>query len=168
MLALFPQSGDSSGAVLGVRSVALLQVAKLVGRFSYTKGILRVYKRQVHSNMLLSFAKYFSQNWHNSCTYQKKIVPLRRKGQKTYTKTMRTIQLDGEILRNLGIIAEDKMILTKVAKYLRRMAKQASQDNTLMSKEEFFARVEEAEQDIKEGKGITFTNKAEMNAWLNM
>ena len=92
---------------------------------------------------------------------------MRRKGQKTYTKTMRTIQLDGEILRNLGIIAEDKMTLTKVAKYLRRMAKQASQDNTLMSKEEFFVRVEEAEQDIKEGKGITFTNKAEMNVWLN-
>ena len=86
---------------------------------------------------------------------------------KIYTKTMKTIQLDGEILRNLGIIAEDKMVLTKVAKYLRRMAKQASQDSTLMSKDEFFARVEEAEQDIKEGKGITFTNKAEMNAWLN-
>ena len=28
MLALFPQSGDSSGAALGVRSVALLQVPK--------------------------------------------------------------------------------------------------------------------------------------------
>ena len=44
-IALSPQSGDSSGAILGVRSVALLQVAKLVSRFSYTKGILRVYKR---------------------------------------------------------------------------------------------------------------------------
>ena len=117
--------------------------------------------------MLLSFAKYFSQNWHISCIYQKKILPLHAKLKETYTKTMKTIQLDGEILRNLGIIAEDKMVLTKVAKYLRRMAKQASQDSTLMSKDEFFARVEEAEQDIKEGKGITFTNKAEMNAWLN-
>ena len=29
MLALIPQSGDFSGATLGVRSVALLQVAKL-------------------------------------------------------------------------------------------------------------------------------------------
>ena len=33
-------------------------------------------KRKVQSNMLLSFAKYFSQNWHISCTFQKKIVPL--------------------------------------------------------------------------------------------
>ena len=31
MLALFPQSGDSSGATLGVRSVALLQVASFAG-----------------------------------------------------------------------------------------------------------------------------------------
>ncbi len=80
---------------------------------------------------------------------------------------MATVQLDGEILRNLGIIAEDKKTLSKVAKYLRRMAKQIANDPTLMSKEEFFARVEEAEKDIKEGKGFTFTNKSEMNAWLN-
>ena len=129
----------------------------------YTKGIQKAGAMEYGC----PFAIYFSQNWHISCTFQKKTLPLHRKGQKAYTKTMKTIQLEGEILRNLGIIAEDKTILTKVAKYLRRMAKQASQDNTLMSKEEFFARVEEAEQDIKEGKGITFTNKAEMNAWLN-
>ena len=60
---------------------------------------------------------------------------------------METIQLDGEILRNLGIIAEDK--------------------TTLMSKDEFFARIEEAEREIAEGKGTSFDNKAEMNAWLN-
>ena len=49
---------------------------KPASRFPYTKGILRVYKRKVQSNMLLSFAKYFSQNWHISCIYQKKTLPL--------------------------------------------------------------------------------------------
>ena len=53
MLALIPQSGDSSGAALGVRSVALLQVPKLAGNFSYTKGILRVYKWLVLWNMVV-------------------------------------------------------------------------------------------------------------------
>ena len=48
MLALIPQSGDFSGAALGVRSVALLQVPKPASRFFYTKGILRIYKRQVY------------------------------------------------------------------------------------------------------------------------
>ena len=40
-------------------------------------------------------------------------------------------------------------------------------DPTLMTKEEFFARVDEAEKEIAEGKGTTFTNLEEMNAWLN-
>ena len=38
MLALIPQSGDFSGAALGVRSVALLQVAKLAGECSAGKA----------------------------------------------------------------------------------------------------------------------------------
>ena len=48
MLALIPKSGDFPGTTLGVRSVALLQVPKPASRFSYTRGILRVYKRQVY------------------------------------------------------------------------------------------------------------------------
>lgn len=36
-----------------------------------------------------------------------------------------------------------------------------------MSREEFMKRVEEAEKEIREGKGIIFTNKADMNAWLD-
>ena len=36
MLALIPQSGDFSGAALGVRSVALLQVPKLAVHFTQT------------------------------------------------------------------------------------------------------------------------------------
>ena len=47
MLALISQSGNSSGAALGVRSVALLQVAKPTDNLSYTKGILKVYKGMV-------------------------------------------------------------------------------------------------------------------------
>ena len=42
-----------------------------------------------------------------------------------------------------------------------------TQDPTLMTKEEFFARIDKAEQEIAEGKGITFTNREDMNAWLN-
>ena len=40
-------------------------------------------------------------------------------------------------------------------------------DQTLLTKEEFFARVDKAEKEIAEGKGVTFTNKEDMNAWLN-
>ena len=36
-----------------------------------------------------------------------------------------------------------------------------------MSREEFMERVEEAEKEIREGKRIVFTNKADMDVWLN-
>ena len=68
---------------------------------------------------------------------------------------MTTIQLNAEILRNLGTLAEDENMLKRVAKYLRKLVA------------ENFARVDKAEKEIAEGKGVTFTNKNDMNAWLN-
>ena len=80
---------------------------------------------------------------------------------------MTALQLNAELYRNLALIAEDETMYDKVVKYVRRLAKQMANDPTLMSKEEFFARVDEAEREIAQGKGIRFTDKAEMNAWLN-
>lgn len=80
---------------------------------------------------------------------------------------MNALQLNAELYRNLGIIAEDETMLTKVAKYVRKLAKQITDDPTAMSKEEFFARVDEASARAARGEGRLFTNQAEMNAWLN-
>jgi hypothetical protein len=80
---------------------------------------------------------------------------------------MTTIQLNAEILRNLGTLAEDENMLKRVAKYLRKLVAEKKADPTLLTKEEFFARVDKAEKEIAEGKGVTFTNKNDMNAWLN-
>ena len=80
---------------------------------------------------------------------------------------MTTIQLNAEILRNLGTLAEDENMLKRVAKYLRKLVAEKKADPTLLTKEEFLARVDKAEKEIAEGKGITFTNKDDMNAWLD-
>ncbi|MBO4659476.1 MAG: hypothetical protein J5637_07630 [Prevotella sp.] len=74
--------------------------------------------------------------------------------------------LSAEILRNLGIIAEDENLLNRVAKYLRRVVKQ-KQDPTLFTKEEFFHRIEESLEQARQGKVTTFDNVDEMNAWLH-
>lgn len=74
--------------------------------------------------------------------------------------------LNAEILHNLGTLAEDENMLNRVAKYLRKLVKE-KEDPTLMSKEEFFAQLDEAEREIAEGKGISFDNIDDMNAWLN-
>lgn len=80
---------------------------------------------------------------------------------------MTAIQLNAEILRNLGALAEDESMLKRVAKYLRKLVAEKEADPTLMSKEEFFARIDKAEQQIAEGKGKSFANRDDMNAWLN-
>ena len=79
---------------------------------------------------------------------------------------MTAIQMNAELLRNMSIIAEDENLLKRAAKYLRKLVTE-KEDPTLMTKEEFFARIDKAEKEIAEGKGVTFTNKDDMNAWLN-
>ena len=77
------------------------------------------------------------------------------------------MQLNAELLRNMSIIAEDENLLRRAAKYMRKLVAEKQEDPTLLTKEEFFARVDKAEKEIAEGKGVTFTNKDDMNAWLN-
>ena len=59
---------------------------------------------------------------------------------------MTTLQLNAELYRNLALIAENETMYDKLVKYVRRLAKQMTEDPTCMSKEEFFARVDEAEK----------------------
>ena len=78
-----------------------------------------------------------------------------------------TLSLNSDFFYDLSIVAEDEGLLKRVARYVKKLAKEHQADPTLMSKEEFFAKIERAERDIAEGKGVTFTNKDDMNAWLN-
>ena len=74
--------------------------------------------------------------------------------------------LNAEILHNLSTIADDAEKLNRVAKYLRRLTKKR-EDETLMTREEFFRKLDEAEEDIAQGRGRTFSNIEDMNHWLN-
>ena len=74
--------------------------------------------------------------------------------------------LNAEIQQNIKALSEDETMLNRVAKYLRKLLKE-KEDPTLMSKEEFFAKIDEAKREYEEGKYITFDTKDDMNAWLN-
>jgi hypothetical protein len=63
-------------------------------------------------------------------------------------------------------IADSEPLMKQLAKYLKKLVAQKS-DPTLMTKEEFFARVDEAREEIRQGKGKRFSDPEEMNAWLN-
>lgn len=65
---------------------------------------------------------------------------------------MTALQLNNNIYRSLGIISEDENVLRKAAKYLSRLAKSMTDDPTRLSKEEFFANVDEAVEQAKQGR----------------
>ncbi|MBR3859550.1 MAG: hypothetical protein IKK67_02685 [Bacteroidaceae bacterium] len=80
--------------------------------------------------------------------------------------SMQIGSLNAEILHNLSTIADDADMLNRVAKYLRRLVKKR-EDETLMTREEFLGKLDEAEEDIAQGRGRTFSNIEDMNRWLN-
>lgn len=61
------------------------------------------------------------------------------------------MQLNAEIYRSLSIIAENENLMKRAAKYLKKLAAQ-EEDETLMTKEEFFAKIDESLQQAREGK----------------
>ena len=68
--------------------------------------------------------------------------------------SMQIGSLNAEILHNLSTIADDADMLNRVAKYLRRLTKKR-EDDTLMTREEFFRKLDEAEEDYKQGRYTT-------------
>lgn len=60
---------------------------------------------------------------------------------------MTALQLNAEFYRAMGEIADDETLMAKVVKYVKKLAAQKQAvDPTLMTKEEFFARVDKAKE----------------------
>ena len=68
---------------------------------------------------------------------------------------MTTSQLNAEILQNLSLLSESEDMMVRVAKYLRKLVKEQNAAPTLMSKEEFFAKLDKAEEDYQKGNYTT-------------
>lgn len=65
---------------------------------------------------------------------------------------MTAIQLNAELYRAMGEIADDETLMIKVLKYVKKFAAQKKADPTLMTKEEFFDKIERAEKQIERGE----------------
>ena len=68
---------------------------------------------------------------------------------------MTTSQQTAEIFQNLSVLAESEDMMKRVAKYLRKLVKEQKADPTLMSKEEFFEKLDKAEEDYQKGNFTT-------------
>lgn len=78
---------------------------------------------------------------------------------------MTMLQLNAELYRAMGEIADDEALMTKVLKYVKKLAAKKN-DPTLMTKEEFFAKLERAEQQIAKGEGMAMLPNEDLTAFL--
>ena len=75
--------------------------------------------------------------------------------------------MNAEILRNMSIIAEDEDLLKRAARYLRRLVSEKEADETGLSKEEFYARVDASREQALQGKVHSIKDKEELKKFLN-
>ena len=69
---------------------------------------------------------------------------------------MTAIQLNAALFHELNYIVTDETLMKKAIKALRRITAKAKQaDETLLSKEEFYANIEKAEQEYARGEYTT-------------
>ena len=79
---------------------------------------------------------------------------------------MTALQLNAELFRAMGVIADDETLMKKVLNYVKRLAAK-KEDPTLMTKEEFFAKVDKSKAQYERGEYTRFSNEDEMVKWLN-
>ena len=81
---------------------------------------------------------------------------------------MTAMQINAELFQCLSVIAEDEGFMKRATKYIKKLAEQKQrEDETLVTKDEFFARIDESLKQAKRGEGKRFDDKEGMNAWLN-
>lgn len=67
---------------------------------------------------------------------------------------------------DMGVVAESESMMKRVAKYVRKLAKEMTEDPTLMTKEEYFAMLDEAEQQLARGEGHTMLPGEDLTDFL--
>lgn len=79
---------------------------------------------------------------------------------------MATTQLNAEFYRNMSIIAEDETLTNKLMKYLRKLVASKQEDATLMTREDFLAKLERAEQQVARGEGMKMLPNEDLTSFL--
>ena len=79
---------------------------------------------------------------------------------------MTAVEINAELFRQLSIIAEDENLMAKMLKYAKKLTASKT-DPTLMTKEEFFAKIDESLEQARQGLVHRIESKAELNQFLN-
>lgn len=80
---------------------------------------------------------------------------------------MTTVQMNADVYRSLSVIAEDSDLMRRAMYYLRKLAREKRQDDSLMTKDEFFAMVDKRMEDYDKGEFVSFASSDEMHRYFD-
>jgi len=75
------------------------------------------------------------------------------------------VAFDAQMMHNLALVAENESMTKKLAKYLKKLVLPKT-DPTLMTKDEFFARVDEAREQRMRGEYATIEHGEDLTDFL--
>lgn len=78
---------------------------------------------------------------------------------------MTAVELNAQIWRDMAEIADSEPLMKQLAKYLKKLVAKKT-DPTLMTKEKFYAKLDKAEREIAEGKGIKMLPNESLDEFL--
>lgn len=78
---------------------------------------------------------------------------------------MTAVEMSAELFRQLSIIAEDESLMAKMLKYAKKLTASKT-DPTLMTKEEFFAKLERGEEEYRQGKCHSLLPDEDLTTYL--
>ena len=79
---------------------------------------------------------------------------------------MTTLELNAQIWRDMAEIADSEPLMRQLAKYLKKLVAQKA-DPTLMTEEEFFAKVDKLLEQARQGRVHRIESKEELSQFLN-
>jgi len=81
---------------------------------------------------------------------------------------MTAVQLNAmntELWQSIGAIADCEPLMKRLTRYAKKLAKE-KEDPTLMTKEEFFAKLDRAEKQVQRGEYVSFDSVEELDRYI--
>jgi len=119
-------------------------------------GFLHFNSRNLHFTNFFEFLEFLINFY---CTFAVLKISQIMTAVQLYTMNV-------ELWQSIGAIADDESLMKRLTRYAKKLVKEKESDPTLMTKEEFFARVDEAKAEIDAGKGLRFDNVEELDKYI--
>ena len=80
--------------------------------------------------------------------------------------TAQTSAMNTELWQNIGALADDDTLMRRLALYTRRLMKEKKADPTLMTKDEYFAMLDQRAAEYEQGKYHTYSSVEELDKYI--